>query len=80
MDNINNVCVGDLVEVCCVDRRVVDTSSAKQKVFKGRVVSLFNAFDKEGDNWFVEIKGEHVGWFLYKPRIDGGTITVLKKG
>lgn len=66
---------GDFVKVVCNDRASIEP---RKKIFKGIVQSTFNAFDKEGDNWFYEIRGPRNEWFLYKPRIDGGTITVIK--
>lgn len=67
---------GDMVRIVCNDRTINDSTATK--IFTGRVVSVFNAFDSEGDNWFIEVKSGNGGWFLYKPRIDGGTIEVVK--
>lgn len=67
---------GDTVKVVCNDKASIEP---KEKVFKGIVQSIFNALDKDGDNWFFEIRGFKGEWFLYKPRLDGGTITVIKQ-
>jgi hypothetical protein len=75
-----NLEVGDKVKVVCVDRSRFDSDPNATKVFVGTLKSIFNAFDKDGDSWHYEIAGESSGWFLYKPRIDGGTITLLQKG
>lgn len=71
---------GDKVKVVCSDRSRIDNDPSATKSFIGIVRSTFNAFDKKGDNWYYEIVSKQSGWFLYKPRIDGGTITVLEKG
>lgn len=66
---------GDRVKITCRDRTIDRTEATK--VFEGRVISVFNAFDRNGDNWHIEVRGKCGGWFLYKPNIDGGTIEVL---
>lgn len=71
--------VGDKVKVVCNDHTIIDRKSTAQKTFIGFIKSIFNACDKNGDNWHYEITGPD-GWFLYKPNIDGGSITLLKKG
>lgn len=63
---------GDLVRIVCKDR-TIDKSDAV-KIFEGKVISVFNALDQNGDDWHIEVRSTHGGWFLYKPRIDGGTI------
>jgi hypothetical protein len=63
---------GDRVRIVCKDRSI--DKNDIMKVFEGKVVSVFNAFDKNGDNWHIEVRGPSGGWFLYKPNIDGGTI------
>lgn len=67
-----NISDGAFVKITCNDR-TIDNSTAT-KTFEGYVISTFNAFDNEGDNWLIEVRSKNGGWFLYKPRIDGGTI------
>ena len=66
----------DLVRVVCKDRTI--TKSEASKIFEGKVVSVFNALDKNGDNYIIEIRASDGSWFLYKPNIDGGTITKVE--
>lgn len=70
---------GSFVRVTCFDRSRFDKDPNMKKVFTGFVKSAFNAFDNEGDNWFYELSNTKGEWFLYKPRIDGGTIELLDK-
>jgi hypothetical protein len=73
-----NIEIGDTVKVVCWDRTLFEDRDA-EKVFIGKIKSVFNAFDNEGDNWFYEISSSTGKWFLYKPRIDGGTISIISK-
>lgn len=63
---------GDRVRIVCKDRSI--DKNEIMKIFEGKVVSVFNALDKDGDNWHIEVRNSNGGWFLYKPNIDGGTI------
>lgn len=74
---MEHLSVGDLVRVECPDITKVVQDNVP-KVVVGRIVSLFNALDKDGDNWIIEISSA-CKWFLYKPKVDGGIITVLEK-
>jgi hypothetical protein len=74
---MHDLSVGDKVRVECDD--VAAFKPGQTKVITGEIVSLFNALDVSGDSWHIEIKGPRGEWFLYKPNIDGGKITVLKK-
>lgn len=70
--------IGDTVKVVCNDRASIEPTD-EPKVFVGQLKSLFNACDQEGDNWIYEIKNSTGQWFLYKPRLDGGQITLIEK-
>ena len=74
---MENISVGDLVRLECIDVTKI-TPDNEPKKMTGRVISIFNAIDSSGDNWIIEIRSSSQ-WFLYKQRIDGGTITVLEK-
>lgn len=67
--------VGDTVKIICRDMTFSDPAATK--VFVGKVISLFNALNRDGsDNWQIEVRNLH-SWFLYKPQIDGGTIEII---
>lgn len=74
---MQNLSIGDIVKVECVDHAKI-VQDGIPKTITGKIESIFNAFDAQGDNWIIEIKTE-CRWFLYKPRFDGGTVTVLVK-
>jgi hypothetical protein len=74
---MENISVGDLVKIECVDAANM-RPNAELKKMTGRVISIFNALDKDGDNWIIEVRS-NTQWFLYKPKLDGGTISVLEK-
>ncbi len=63
--------LGDWIKVTCREN-TLDSSLNVQRTFEGEIVSMFNAFKKDGsDNWQIEIKSPQ-SWFLWKPVIDGG--------
>lgn len=67
-----DLCVGDWIRVRCKEH-MIDPSLERERVFEGQILSIFNAFTVNGeDNWIIEIKCHPVGWFLYKPHLDGG--------
>lgn len=64
--------VGDTVKVVCLDRAAI--TCPEMITFVGTLKSKFNAWDGE-DNWHYEIKDGKGKWFLFKPLLDGGSIT-----
>lgn len=74
---MEHIKAGDKVKIICQDLAIINNSSNQQKVFIGIVQNVFNAVDNIGDNYFFEVKNG-TSWFLYKPRIDGGTIQILE--
>ena len=74
-----NLKVDDWVKISCCDHSLFHKDSKSVKVFVGKIKSIFNAFDHNGDNWIIEVKSKNGEWFLYKPNIDGGTIIKIKE-
>lgn len=75
--NFSSLEVGDIVRVTCPDRSCFE-GQAEYKI-TGRVKSIFNALDNDGDSWHIEI-ANHNQWFMYKPKLDGGELIVIEKG
>lgn len=69
--------IGDMIRITCEDKSRFENGHIK--VFEGTILSTFNAFDKTGDNWCIEIKSG-TQWWLYKEKIDGGDIYLVKRG
>ncbi len=67
--------VGDWIRITCKDVTLLDASLDVEKSYEGEVLSKFNAVQRDGsDHWMIEIKSS-TSWFMWKPKLDGGTFT-----
>jgi hypothetical protein len=75
----------EVVEVGDTIRLLLDNPTFVFSKIEGRVVAIFDALTasgEEGINLEIDIKFgiNNEAWFRYKPAIDKGNLTIIKKG
>lgn len=75
---LQDVQVGDTVKLDCPE--LLDNTRSKSPII-GIVVQVFDKLNPDGSegNLDIDILYNNNFWIRYKPKIDSGTLTILKK-
>lgn len=74
---ISELTIGTWIRIDCED--VSSYEKGRRKIFIGEIISLFDAIGGDaGEDWAIELRNREGHWWMYKSKIDGGTISLIK--